>query len=87
MEKRKSIIRCQWNTDSLDSFSIRPSLGVRKEEILECGGGGGGGGGRERKAFLSFHVTLSLFRFFLPCLPQKRLILGLPLEAVSQWIE
>ena len=67
MEKRKSIIRCQENADSLDSFSIRPSLGVREEEILECGGGGGGG--RERKAFLSFTVTLSLCRFFLPCLP------------------
>ena len=83
MEKRKSIIRCQYNADSLDSFSTRPSLGVREEEILE----GGGGGGRERKAFLSFHVPLSLFRFFLPCLPQKRLILRLPLDAISQWIE
>ena len=51
-----------------------------EEEILESGGGGG----RERKAFLSFHVTLSLFRFFLPCLPQKRLILRLPFDAISQ---
>ena len=78
MEKRKSIIRCQWNTDSLDSFSIRPSLGVRKEEILECGGGGGGEGDERGKRFSPFMSLSPFFASFFPVYPRNALYSDYP---------
>ena len=53
-----------------DSLSFRPSLGVRREDILEEGEGGGGG-----RSFSP--IAFSPNRFFLRFFPKKLLILML----------